>query len=275
MPVDLHITDVAMIAHADVRLGDLVVLLGPNDAGKSTLATIIYAVCRAQLREQVVYAQPGSSLSRRLAFRLPAVPEFDKRYVKSAGRDLVEAINSGGRKDFIEHFPESIKRLMRRPMEKILQQYAESVGSELEHCFGESLQGISRKGRPPGNLSILVRHNDEWTATLTKPRGRRPTYKVEVREPSGEFWENFLTNYLTPQRWREFTFRLRSRPPNDLQVEGELAVIFDGLHDFYFRAFPVNAHYLPAARSGILHSHRALAAALVRQSSFASIEGIL
>jgi hypothetical protein len=201
--------------------------------------------------------------------------EFDKRHIRRAGKDLVAAMSrpAGGTARSAE-LPKSIRDLMVRPATRLLKRYIQGVALEIERCFGEPLKDLIKKlpaDSAGGPTVVSVDHNEEWRVSLLVSKGR-VNYNVELSPFSDELWI-----VLTEHFHREFSERNSSavraaRGGNTDATLYLLEGIFDQLVSMLFRSFPFDVHYLPSARSGMLHSHRALAAALVRQSSYAGIE---
>ncbi|MFF0471496.1 AAA family ATPase [Micromonospora zamorensis] len=277
MPAQINVRNFANVRSADVSLGDLVVFLGPNNSGKSTLATIIYAACRIKPTGGIGLGQArrlhDSRTIRVLAnYGLPA--DFDGRSADKLARQLREALLSWERHDKGQAGkppggapPARMGHLLVRPLLSTLRSYCQFFVTELERCFGDTLGDLLKYQRQ--EVRITLAHNDDWHASIIIRKGK-PSFELEVREPSEEELTAVIDGFFRSRRsdtmlWRQLT----QRHPYTLLQE----VYFEILR-YYFRSFPNSAYYLPAARSGMLHSHRALAAALIRQSAFAGIQDV-
>jgi len=259
--VELQVANFATLREAKVGLNKLLVLMGPNNSGKSTAAILLYAACRSAPWGR------GSIISRGGYAAEPFSGEFDRRHLSGAARDLstvlLEAETSA---DIVRNFPRSVRSLMMGSMGQVLDTYAKELATELERCFGATLKELVRQpsdGRP---MRITVSHGDEWEVVISLAEGRT-TFEHSIREIGDEYWQGVVGDFL--KRRGDLVLR---RSLSRRGVETVLYLLFDWLGEFYFRHFPGMVHYLPASRLGALQSHRALAAALIRQSAYAGIE---
>jgi predicted ATPase len=263
--VELQVANFATLREARVSLNKLLVLMGPNNSGKSTAAVLLYAACQS--------AWGRSIISRRgYIVDEPFPGEFDQRYVPRAERDLLEAVReSRTPADMVRNFPQSVRSLMMRPMRQVLDRYVRKLATELERCFGATLKELVRQpsnGRP---MRITVSHGDEWKVVISLTKGR-VKYEHSVPEIGDESWQGVVRDFMGGREvWSELR-SMRTRENSD--TEYLLYLLFERLAEFHFRHFPRAAYYLPASRSGHLQNHRVLAAALVRQSTYAGIEDV-
>ncbi|NJC10520.1 putative ATPase [Micromonospora profundi] len=275
MPAQIKVRNFANVRSADVSLGDLAVFLGPNNSGKSTLATVIYAACRVKPTGGIGLGQ-GRRLQDPRAIRLLAnygmPPDFDGRSLDKLARQLREALLSWerhdkgqGRSGSSVSLPTRMGHLLTRPMIATLRNYCQVFVTELERCFGDTLDEFLADGKR--ETIITLAHDDDWHASITIRKGK-PSFEIDVSEPSEADLNAIIDGFFRSRRsdhglWRQVTQR---------HPYGLLQEVYSEILRYYFRNFPNLAYYLPAARSGMLHSHRALAAALIRQSAFVGIQ---
>jgi predicted ATPase len=268
--VELQVANFAALREAKVSLNKLLVLMGPNSSGKSTAAVLLYAACRS------VPWRHNSMISRRGYTAAEWVPVIDQQNASGATRDLLTlARESKTSARMVRNFPQSVRSLMIGSMGEILDTYVKALATELERCFGATLKELVRQpgdGRP---MRIAVSHGDEWEVTISLAKGQA-TYEHSIHEVGDEYWQDLVQHFI-----RVHGSALRRLHGGDIEYEYVADYVMDSLHSllgqltkFYFRHFPRLAHYLPASRSGALQSHRALAAALIRQSTYAGIEDV-
>jgi predicted ATPase len=260
--VRLRIQNIGLVKDAEFDVRDLTLVMGPNSAGKSTIATVLYAVLRAAPgRQSYVF---GSSLKIRQAIR-----EAIRLLTRDQRERIAGAVSShdpeAGQLD-PSMVPEDIIDVFRT---KVIEAFQQGVVAELERAFGDDLSTLQRRagGRRRGPSRIVV--GDEvlgWSVNLqitatglswTEDHGSRlatarplkfdrvPTMLLEGQErdwATGETLDLFLRELLGPAVAR---------------------ALFD--------EFPSGVHYLPAARSGLLQSHRIVAAAMVQRAASAGI----
>jgi len=286
--VEIRTANFATLHEMKIRLADMVILMGPNNSGKSTAAVILYAACRAMPWRRgpapgrayfplSINAHGGTAIG------------FDQRYLGKVSRELLKAIrNTRNSEDLKVSFPAGVRQLMKKPAVQLLEVYVRKLADELERCFGEDLKNLARSPSADGRTRVDVSHGDDWTVSFSFVRGRRPTFESSMTEISDDSWEDFLQRTFSSEQFWRLIQDIRSAAIDiDNIDEGDdetlsprdmayylLESLFRRFSEYMFRHFPRNAHYLPASRSGALQSHRALAAAVVRQSSYVGIQDV-
>jgi ABC-type cobalamin/Fe3+-siderophores transport system ATPase subunit len=263
------VTNFATLRDAQVSLNKLLVLMGPNNSGKSTAAVLLYAACRSGPWGRTVVTRANRRVQTRGWTASP--PEFDQRYIPRAVRELRrQARDSRSITDLFDNLPQSTRALMVRPMKQMLNTYAKAYAKEIERCFGGTLRELARKpsdGRP---TKIELTHGSEWRVTITLTKGRA-SFDSDLVELDDDAWRSIVAG-VHQDAIAHLRRALRRSDPD----EGEFALhlLFDFVMVYLFRHFPRAAYYLPASRSGALQSHRVLAAAMIRQSSYVGIEDV-
>lgn len=266
-PVRIEVSDFGPISKGSVVLRPLTVFVGPSNAGKTYLATLIY------------------SLHRVLAgFRHPCGEDlWHDFYLKSnASRDSPR-IDKTQLLKFIDHLsdkegdlmwsnlPDTIAQLIIRSSE------SSNLGlcDELARCFdiGEVSQLI-RRPSPSRSTCVSVYVGDDevnnWTVSFDVSE-KEATTGIKINDfilaPSGRFRRPYLSRRLLERNQSKQDFRM-SRKQLSLVIE-QLSFLMRSP----FGPFKQNSiHYLPAARSGIMQSHRVIASSLVSRSTRAGVE---
>lgn len=142
-----------------------------------------------------------------------------------------------------------------------LAQFGEALGEQIERCFSSPLSemgrlaGGERKGFRVEISSGTPRSYTRWTTVHELRDGKLRTEIV-----------------VAPDAARILRAAMAAAPPFDEWGSLELAEIGFFACLRLMDDFPRRSSYLPAERSGILQSHRALASAVVRQAPFVGIE---
>lgn len=229
------------------------VFVGPNNSGKSVVATVMYA---ALSRVRV-----GSIARFSNAFRA-AFKNIEANLANEAESFLYEAFLDK-RKPELDAFPEYLVDIYRESINAALQDYAITLTKELERATGTPIGGLRRVQKRVTKASIdIVSSRPGWKVNVTIS-GKSP--KVSYEAPSlDEVW-----SLISNQDWSRV--RRRGVPRNGRNLLRELG--FE-LNRACFREVPLHSKYLPAARSGLMQSHKVITGSLVRGSSLAGLQEI-
>ena len=236
----IEVADFGPIVHASVDVRPLTVFAGPSNTGKSYLAMLVYALHRCFGPS----SRSGFLQTRTYWFSDAAVnPLPDEE--KLAAR-VAEWWSTGG-KEQRRPLPEDLARAIRTALEE-LTGAEEHLAREVSRCFGvDDMDDLVRRGST----------EERSTATIRIPASvddAHTRYSFEFgREPAR------LSGHVPA---------LRS-PPGDIPDEerGGLFLLY-GLLDVM--SSPVigplirNAHYLPADRTGVMHSHQVVVSTLIQ-----------
>ena len=269
-PINLNLTirDFGPVERGNIDIRPLTILIGPNNSGKSYVAMLLRSIMAAQ--------------------SLVAAPRFRARGAAAACRDMLR--KKYGRNEY--------KMAITRPeCKKILGVLLdEELGPALERQiagdFGSDMRDLVRAGK--GGASIEVSEADPVsgkTHKLTirlgdslsvKSTAEPASYTVEAKPGS--------LHYLTTSGDRRAgqggadggAKESRRTPaveahgrgaavgadPDLLCATGAMEVVGRISAQLRFKTAPDNAYHLPAARSGILQGHRALAAGIVAHAPY-------
>ena len=158
----IAVRDFGPIAHADVDLKPLTVLIGPNNTGKSYLALVLYAI--SQAISGTHYHRFGALRSRGWLTHF-AVNKDSVRNLKKVVGDLkkplpeLERILSGQAE--LRELPPKVGQWLRnesRPWADVLSRHVEY---EMRRCFGSSLSQLGRRGRQTEQSDFEIGIRDE------------------------------------------------------------------------------------------------------------------
>ena len=262
--LEIEVANFGPIVEANVDLRPLTVFVGPSNTGKTYLATLIYALHKIL---------PDFSL-------LPVMYQHLHRFVQDLGdtktstgdayswevilQDIVEKLETNGRRFMFTDLPEPVRERWQIVLNDS-EVLGESLATELGRCF--DLQSVSELVRLSGNsdgakLSLNVSEERQlfWNCDMTvSASGITTNVRLQdmVLFPDGGAVAN---------RWGYRKFR-------EL-VKKTVEEFFD---EFLYSATwndkrRGETHYLPAARSGIMLSHRVISRSLVANSTRAGLD---
>ncbi len=271
------------IADGEIKLRPLTVLVGPNNSGKSFGALFVHSALRTingiilwgepinlvseYLRMQKIENMPPQMLAATRPFRDIVLQVRDTSQatatdVRKALRDIITA-------DIFEHYiPEAFKR-------------------ELTAAFGVSVESLVRS--PNKRLEIDINFGQSSVKYgFVKKKGafnlkQLSIPDLEISVQTGSSQTSALESINTPNSlitWRASTGESGMVPMpdgHDSSYKTDTAwfiarwKLFKQLATALSEGSAARSYYLPAARSGILHGHKALAAAIVNQASFAGL----
>lgn len=247
--ISIRMVNVGLVRDATVKIDDLSVIMGMNNSGKSTVATVLYAAVKAAgaLRDRTTMYQPSFGKLR------------VRDEIHTATDAMVKAIRRVTRVDGFT--PEDSMAAIAESSPAVLEAYGHLLVSEIERGLGATADEIPTRTtggrRLPARVSIST---PGWelrvrlaakgaTVTPTLHRGVTispdpiPLFALSMDGPDGEADARFVADY---------------------GIREVIRALFEG--------FPKAAHYLPAARSGLLQSHRLVAAAMIQRSSLVGIQ---
>ena len=246
--VEISVRNFGPIAEADLDLRPLTVFVGPSNTGKTYLSVLIYALHRIFVEFSgfpslhilgFLYGFGADSVADSI--------ELDKNRLETLNKQ-----NKGQPirfSDLSKEVHEQIRFCLRD-----LKSYGNHLETELKRCF--DLNSISELIRSPGV------QNDKTTISLTTSKENKDlwSFKMGVSESGvtvddGQINENTI---IFPEGWLPPTPR----------------IYFDDIAAFLFkrRKNTEKPYYLPAARSGIIQSHRVIASSLIARSTRSSLE---
>lgn len=280
----VSVKDFGPISEGTVDLKPLTIFVGPSNAGKSYLATVIYSLmqsCYGSLVYPYVIPmryigfRPGPRVFE-AAHTLSGMDELDlgiinkwARNVESNSQEVFGIFSFGEEREIsFATLPEELLRLIHHGVRNSLGSMEQSFGRVLERCHGEIADMQSRmkdatrlrigleQSRPrlilgfeehQGSLRVLP--DADWDISESKFHiGRSLLRSLQADAPKHglrqDDWESYY-DYLL------------------LLMGSACATLFGQV--------PRNCYYLPAGRSGIAQGHKAIASILVRQSSFGAI----
>jgi len=246
----IRLVNVGLVRDASLTTTAFSMIMGPNNSGKSTAATALYAAVKV-----------GAALASR-----PRSAGTLWASQSAGGSAVVDGVIRA-----LDVTPDAVvaqERLLtaiRAQVEPVMKAVIEDFGrrfiKELEVGLGATLADVATHDLETGRrlpLKIIVESQQPaWTVTI-RLRGDKPSVTAAVIE----------TVTVDPDRLPLFALRLPG-PPDEHRTTELRYIAFEFVNQVgsaTFASWPAGAHYLPAARAGLLQSHRLVAAAMFQRS---------
>ena len=255
----LKVANFGPIARADIDLRPLTVFVGPSNTGKSYLAMLIYALHRFF---------KGRRIGRRSRYfrSLPRSRQEDDDISDEEIDALLEWVKQGIQRGTV---PPAVAVPIRRRLRDV-RSFGDGLNDELARCFGI------------GNTGDLIRHRSDKGAS------------VDMDWQVSDHPEPFRYGFTLKRDGCEFDTSVPDTIPLSINLSdtGRLAQLLRELEDDEDRkesvAYVMNslsttiasrivsplsrrAHYLPADRTGVMHSHRVVVASIVDRAPLAAL----
>ena len=251
--IEISVRNFGPIAEADLDLRPLTVFVGPSNTGKTYLSVLIYALHRVfEDFSEFPSLHILPLLAHGLKYDDSAEEELSEVFNILSGEQPLRGILSGEQPLRISHLPKKVRDQLQHSL-KDLEIYGSDLEKELKRCF--DLASVSGLMRSPGN------QNDETIVSLIASDVNQDLwhFKAEAFEAGvvaeGEINEKAV---ISPQDPSSYEVKIDHK--------GTFALTFES-HGSIGKPY-----YLPAARSGIMQSHRVIASSLVARSTRAGLE---
>ena len=263
--VQIEVRDLGPIANGKVDLRPLTVFVGPSNTGKTYMSILIYALHQvlggfrlfppipSRIYRYLYYRAQGD----RSRFYEPFLSKDDRSQLLSKLVDIETP--------FMYH---DLPVRLRKELNK-MREFGAELELELNRCFDSvRLSELIRTSSSENNIKISLNTpssgNIFWQINMN--------LSDEQSTVSGDFNDFVLIPEIDRySRSREDRGSLIPfvRDGSIFSVIGKMADIMSPTGK---RVRPSDIHYLPAARSGIMQSHRVIASSLVGRSTRAGLE---
>lgn len=242
-----------------MELGDLNLLIGENNTGKTFFATVLHSVLEAK-------PAPEFRLGR---IQNPIPAEVQEWIVSVLDNPVDDAAHAD---NFTRTPSDETLEWATSLATTILKRYASMVRDRIEYAFGAQASDLRRR-TPDGHA------NDSYL----RVQGPRRDWDVEIRFDSDDMSVKltdpvaWLRRALSPEEIQgTTTYRNRQRHgwSQDSGRRNLYRVIDQIAYSVLFPIWPSSAIHLPADRTGIMQSHSVLAGSVIRQATRAGIRPI-
>lgn len=252
--VEIAVKNFGPIAEANIDLRPLTVFVGPSNTGKTYFATLVYAL------HDVFEGFSGLGLLAPVGFGVLSEIMSDLRDRVSTDstlseeniQDFLKKLRTPKRPFKLSDLPETMRSqwlAIIKNSEVLGDELHETLLTKLKNCFDLNsvlaLRNLTVEGRSDMTISLKVNDGNQgsWSVRLRASEsditlGRSVDEDIILLPQGGSIYTEALgLNFTLERRWGS-----RSR------------------------------HYLPAARSGIMQSHRVIANSLVKRTTRGAIE---
>jgi predicted ATPase len=271
---EVEIKDFGPISDGKIILKPLTIFIGPNNSGKSYAAMLIRAIFESQHPLSIIELFLSTMYS--ITKRSSDLEQFKFPELEKIVNDLKEKEEADVPEQLIERI---INMIFKEIYEKIL-------SNEITRSFASKLDELIRIGKESFKLRIrfdsyyvhLIYQQDK-IKIIECPRIDTNNIRIKLRvkeeeslltdqivshqslEDSSIKCEIIIAKHLLIKRNRNFVYSRIMR-----------SLIHELIRHIYKIFRVIRCYYLPAARSGILQGHRALAASIVRRAPYVGIE---
>ena len=262
----IELSNIGAIGTSQFTLYPFTVFIGKNATAKSYAATVVYALLNAlsarrwspRFQRQAIVPVPHSP---------KPTDESQQRFVNLVGR-LIDQYKSGPPDKYeadedsfattVDSLEPSDRTLCMKVIEEMIVASAESVDQELSRCFGSETSSLIRRGASPPRASI------KWTSSLPQIEG-----DIEVASTGitgrGKVASVGDLRLIIPILSAGHRGRPTQEEASNIKAYSAISAR-DSLWNAALRRVAPRAHFLPAARSGIMHTHRLAAAAWMQEA---------
>lgn len=280
--VQISVKDFGPIASGTVDLRPLTVFVGPSNTGKTYFATLIYAlheIFSEFLLLPILYEHHyrfGQGL------KYDKLPVVDTDVQEEVIEDVLIKLETEGRPFRFSDIPGNVRQVWQAGL-KDPQLIGAELVKELKHCFDlESVSDLIRLSRGAGGMKFSLNASEEdchlWNFGMEITESDITTDgQIEdmLLFPEGSSNNNDgLRAFIMEQRGLDFSQNRGNRAEGFF--EQLLFTALQGRSRINYLPVPLRGHggmhYLPAARSGIMQSHRVIASSLVGRATRAGLE---
>ncbi len=259
----LDVTDFGPISEASVDLRPLTIFIGPSNTGKSYLAVLIYALQRCLGGQGEGGSLPAFQFLRSWPLGLPIDLSREAEGARALIGKSVKEWLSKGEEYPLSSLPKDVQAHIISSLEQA-KGLNHSLEREIRRCFGvDDLGKMVRRpdGPAAASIGIEVPHN---TGPLR--------YQLKIGQGalglSGQLPKKISVNPTSIRKTVE-RFAIFREEEDDLSYLAVFLVraIFHNLLQPMLR----DVYYLPADRTGVMHSHQVVVSTLIQNATTAGL----
>jgi predicted ATPase len=287
MSITLTAKNFGPVTSGTVKLLPFNVFIGANNTGKSFMSTLIYAsqINRRSIRTGTVRYLPPTPGLRVSPQLITEIRNHVHARLQHRDPDL---------RNLFKNASKITKDAIREVVRVELSSYTQAVTAELERCLGGTINDLVRVGRTKQGVMQLsiASESPTWSVSIscdgdkvTRRVVRMPTQRELIMQANRLALEA-LADYVQPELSDDGEEKeeidpidyLLSHPYLVQQMSEEFTslivrqIVIPQMRSYLFSGFPTNRHYLPAARSGIMQSHKSLAEFLIRSAPLVGLQ---
>ena len=263
----VRIKNFGPIAEGDIQIRPLTVFVGPSNTGKSYLATLIYSLHRyfAADLDESPYAYPWRITSSELIDKIVS------------DRDITKSLNAWisnlTEQDELPSFPEPIENVIRSIVEETTAMELH-IEREIWRCFGvEAIGELVRRPRAQAAEVIIdLPRRDERCNIQYRIGIRRHELKVTGKVLGSKLP---VPDLVRSQEGRILRRRMlhsaHGASKRDVFDPQLLAMLAGMTRNVLASSLRRHAYYLPADRTGVMHSHQVVVSTLIQNAAKAGL----
>ena len=254
------------IVRASVDFRPLTVFIGPSNTGKSYLAVLLYALhkCLSGMDASLNRLEIQRRMYRPFDPSIPLSTELEESLL-----DWITAVSNGSPPTGIpEHLVETTRLVLEEARGLDL-----NLHNEIRRCFG--VNGLGELVRRPNSstsssIALNIHKTDKSDMVRYQFKFSSGDYRLSGQIPATESssWKpnvfDDLILFVHRTTSQEFDF--------DFGVRLELTEILSNLFQSLIEPAGRRAYYLPADRTGVMHSHQVVVGAIVQNASMAGLQ---
>ena len=287
--LEVSVRNLGPIARADIDLRPMTVFVGPSNTGKSYLAILTYAL-HSFFSGRVAYQGLGPDIVHNTIFSFRGLHddgqtisrEDAQHFATWLRRTTSQVRESGSQGNYIAALPEYAARMV-RPTLRNVSEFADSLDEEIARDFGVEHTRNLIRNRGQSGASVVVKRSVLSNGSIEEPfqyrfatrGGRRglshsipDTVPIRFEQDESDPLYDLISEYTS-------LFGSESRKHVPGRLNFAMAIFARLAEVIGFQIFsPLcrRAYYLPADRTGIMHSHRVVVGSIVRQASRAGFQ---
>jgi predicted ATPase len=270
--MEIEIQDFGPISGGKIKLKPLTLFIGPNNSGKSYAAMLIHSIFESTptaLPERYFSIRHGNFFVMPRTIGIFIARKEIRELIRQIG-DLKEGEEIGSLKEGKEL--EVSKQLIEIITNKIFEEmYENRLSNEIIRSFACPLNELIRIGKTSFTLRIRF---DSYNTYLILKNGKLkvkdyPQLDCKIRVKAIGSHQGTIK---IDERENEILVEIGGFREIEMKKLMSIDAIFNVCFSRILRNIAIPCYYLPAARSGILQGHKALAASIVKKVPYVGIE---
>ena len=272
--LSLEIKNFGPITKGKLKIKPLTLFIGPNNSGKSYAAMLIHSLFESSSSAELDMRMPFAFRGR---LSIPRSLEFNRSWQKKAYVELqsflkskIETLKEGNSIEIPDSLVEKITDIA---TDKI---YGERLGKEIAGSYSAPLKDLIRIGTR--SFLLKIGFNSEMVSLRLKKNHLeviehpQVTFKIKIEPVDATENEWVIGTKENGKYWIIQVYKnlIEDDDYRSIIVTEILRICINGV----VKKLNAPSYYLPAARSGILQSHKLAAAGIMRKIPLIGVEEI-
>lgn len=265
---DLSVKNFGPIRKANVQIRPLTVFLGKSNTGKSYIATLIYSLHRYFSKNlgESSHIYPFGIRSLRVTEEIASDPDIVKGF-----DSWVSVLSEEGN---IPSFPKPIEKVIRSIIEDTKDMVA-PIEQEIIRCYGiKTIQELIRHPSAKKSEIVIDLHLPDEECNLQYHLAmshNKLDVTSKIKGTDLPFPNSVKSRELIMLSKRILSDLNRDSVPDSHNIMWLLEMFSGMTRSTLYSLLRRNAYYLPADRTGVMHSHQVVVSALIQNASTAGL----